>query len=213
MTKFKAGATQHGKNAVALAGEFVRWSNEMTSSIRLAAIVYEAGFPIDEFLTRAVSLLRKERIRLGGALQENSPGDGSRCSAMTLVDLSSRGRFRISQDLGSQAEGCRLDAQGIAEFVALLDRTPDQNVELMLLNRFGRAEAEGGGLRFAFAHAMEAGIPVLTAVRAPYTEAWSQFHGRLAIDLPADLEVALAWCRESVRLLRAVRHAQLSPAG
>ena len=185
----------------------------MTSSIRLAAIVYEAGFPIDEFLTRAVSLLRAEHIRLGGALQENSPGGAGRCLAMTLVDLSSRGRFRISQDLGSQAEGCRLDAQGIAEFVALLDRTPDQNVELMLLNRFGRAEAEGGGLRFAFAHAMEAGIPVLTAVRAPYTEAWSQFHGRLAIDLPADLEVALAWCRESVRLLRAVRHAQLSPAG
>jgi len=213
LTKFKAGATRHGKNAVALAREFVRWSNEMTSSIRLAAIVYEAGFPIDEFLTRAVSLLRTEQIRLGGALQENSPGGGGRCSAMTLVDLSSRGRFRISQDLGSQAEGCRLDAQGIAEFVALLDRTPDQNVELMVLNRFGRAEAEGGGLRSAFAHAMEAGIPVLSAVRASYTEAWSQFHGHLATDLPADLAAVLAWCRESVRLLRAARHAQLSPAG
>jgi len=185
----------------------------MTSGIRLAAIVYEAGFPIDEFLTRAVGLLRAEHIRLGGALQENSPGDGGRCTAMTLVDLSSRGRFRISQDLGSQAEGCRLDAQGIAEFVALLDRTPDQNVELMVLNRFGRAEAEGGGLRSAFAHAMEAGIPVLTAVRAPYTEAWSQFHGHLATDLPADLAAVLSWCRESVRLLRAARHAQLSPAG
>jgi len=185
----------------------------MTSSIRLAAIVYEAGFPIDEFLTRVANQLRAEHIRLGGALQENLPGDAGRCSAMTLVDLSSRGRFRISQDLGSQAEGCRLDAQGIAEFVALLDRAPDQDAELMVLNRFGRAEAEGGGLRTAFARAMEAGIPVLTAVRAPYTEAWSQFHGRLATDLPADIDAALAWCRESVRLLRAARRAQLSPAG
>ena len=185
----------------------------MTSSIRLAAIVYEAGFPIDEFLTRVANQLRAEHIRLGGALQENAPGDTGRCAAMTLVDLSSRGRFRISQDLGSQAEGCRLDAQGIAEFVALLDRAPDQDAELMVLNRFGRAEAEGGGLRTAFARAMEAGIPVLTAVRAPYTEAWSQFHGRLATDLPADIDAALAWCRESVRLLRAARRAQLSPAG
>ena len=66
----------------------------------------------------------------------------------------------------------------------------------MMLNRFGRAEAEGGGLRSAFVRAMEAGIPVLTAVGAPYTEAWSQFHGRLAIDLPADLEAVLAWCRD-----------------
>lgn len=204
---------RQGKTAVALAREFVRWSNEMTGSMRLAAIVYEAGFPIDEFLTRVANQLRAEHIRLGGALQENAPGDAGRCAAMTLVDLSSRGRFRISQDLGSQAEGCRLDAQGIAEFVALLDRAADQDVELMVLNRFGRAEAEGGGLRTAFARAMEAGIPVLTAVRAPYTEAWSQFHGRLATDLPADIDAALAWCRESVRLLRAARRAQLSPAG
>ena len=185
----------------------------MTGSIRLAAIVYEASFPIDEFLGRLASLLRAEHIRLGGALQENAPGDAGRCSAMTLVDLSSRGRFRISQDLGSQAEGCRLDARGIAEFVALLDRAPDRDVELMVLNRFGRAEAEGGGLRSAFARAMEAGIPVLTTVRAPYTGAWLQFHGRLATDLPADMDAVLAWCRDSVRLLWAARSAQLSPAG
>ncbi len=185
----------------------------MTSSLRLAAIVYEAGFPIDEFLSRVANQLRAEHIRLGGALQENAPGDAGRCAAMALVDLSSRGRFRISQDLGSQAEGCRLDAQGIAEFVALLDRAPDLDAELMVLNRFGRAEAEGGGLRAAFAGAMEAGTPVLTAVRAPYTDAWSQFHGRLATDLPADMDAVLVWCRESVRLLRAARHAQLSPAG
>ena len=102
----------------------------MTGSIRLAAIVYEAGFPIDDFVGRTVELLRAEHIRLGGALQENVPGGDGRCSAMTLVDLSSHRRFGISQDLGSQAEGCRLDAQGLAEFVALLDRSPDQGVEL-----------------------------------------------------------------------------------
>lgn len=185
----------------------------MTGSIRLAAIVYEAGFPIDDFVGRTVKLLRAEHIRLGGALQENAPDGDGRCSAMTLVDLSSHRRFGISQDLGSQAEGCRLDAQGIAEFVALLDRSPDQGVELMVLNRFGRAEAEGGGLRTAFARAMEAGIPVLTAVRPPHIEAWSQFHGRLATDLPADMGSVLAWCRESVQLLRAAQRVQLSPAG
>ncbi len=101
---------------------------------------------------------------------------------MILVDLATRKRFGISQDLGSQAEGCRLDAHGIAEFVALFDRASHQDVELLILNRFGKAEAEGGGLRPVFARAMEAGIPVLTAVRTPYTEAWSQFHGHLATD-------------------------------
>ena len=86
------------------------------------------------------------------------------------------------------AEGCRLDAQGLAEFVALFDRASQDNVELLILNRFGKAEAEGGGLRPVFARAMEADIPVLTAVRAPYDEAWAHFHGHLASDLPADNE-------------------------
>ena len=185
----------------------------MTGGLRLAAIVYQAGFAIDEFLARLAERLRAEGVRLGGALQENTPGEAGRCAAMTLVDLAAQRRFGISQNLGAAAEGCRLDANGLAEFVALIDRTPDDDVELMLLNRFGTAEAEGGGLRPAFARAMEAGIPLLTAARAPYTEAWAQFHGQLATDLPPDFDTVLAWCRESVRLLRAARQAQLSPAG
>jgi hypothetical protein len=185
----------------------------MTGDMRLAAIRYEAGFPIDEFLGRVADRLRAEHIRLGGALQENAPGGETHCAAMSLVDLATRKRFRISQDLGTLAEGCRLDAQGIAEFVALFDRASQDNVELLTLNRFGKAEAEGGGLRPVFARAMEAGIPVLTAVRAPYTEAWAQFHGHLASDLPADIDAVLAWCREAARQLRVGRHAQLSPVG
>ena len=83
----------------------------------------------------------------------------------------------------------------------------------MMLNRFGKAEAEGGGLRSAFVRAMEAGIPMVTAVRPPYVEAWSQFHGRLAIDLADGFRRVLAWCRDSVRQLRAARRNELSPTG
>jgi len=184
----------------------------MTGGMRLAAIRYEAGFPIDEFLALLAGRLRAEHIRLGGALQENASGGDRRCAAMSLVDLATRKRFQISQDLGSLAEGCRLDAQGLAEFVALFDRASQDNVELLILNRFGKAEAEGGGLRPVFARAMEAGIPVLTAVRAPYDEAWAQFHGHLASDLPADVDAVLGWCRDAARLSRAARPAQLSPA-
>jgi hypothetical protein len=185
----------------------------ITGTVRLAAVVYQAGFQIDDFLARVANLLRADHIRLGGALQENARGAVGLCSAMTLIDLTSQSRFRISQDLGSQAQGCRLDARGLTEIGALLDRTLDHDVELLVLNRFGKAEAEGGGLRSAFARAIEAGIPVVTAVRSPYTEAWAEFHGRLAIDLKPDLGAVLAWCRDSVRELRAARRTELSPTG
>jgi hypothetical protein len=150
---------------------------------------------------------------MAGVLQENASADAGVCAAMTLIDLASRKSFRISQALGSQAEGCRLDPQGLAEVGVLLDRPLDRDVELLLLNHFGTAEAEGGGLRSAFVRAMEAGIPVLTAVRPPYAEAWLKFHGGLAVDLPTDINRVLAWCRTAVGDLRAARQAELSTAG
>ncbi len=174
-------------------------------TVRIAAIVYPSGFQIDDFLNRVVNRLRADRVGLSGALQQNAIGAAGRCSEMTVVDLASRSRFSISQDLGSLAQGCRLDARGLVEIGVVLDRTPIDEVELFILNKFGKAEAEGGGLRPAFAKAIEAGIPVLTAVRAPYTEAWLKFHGQLALDLDPDPDIVFAWCRESVRALRAAR--------
>lgn len=176
-----------------------------SAAVRIAAIVYPLGFQIDDFLSSIADRLRADGVGLGGVLQENARGAAGLCAAMSVVDLASQSSFPISQELGAQSQGCRLDARGLASIGAVLDRTPIHTFELFILNKFGKAEAEGGGLRPAFARAIEAGIPVLTAVRAPYTEAWLRFHERLAVDLPPDRDVVLAWCRDSVRVLRAAR--------
>ena len=185
----------------------------ISGTVRLAAIGYQSGFKIDDFLRHVTDRLRADHISLGGTLQENTGGGEGLCSAMTLIDLASQRRVKISQDLGLQSEGCRLDAHGLSEIGALLERTLDQQIELLVLNRFGTAEAEGGGLRSTFVRAIDAGIPILTAVRPPYIEAWAEFHGGLAVDLPADLDRVLAWCGGAVRELRAARRTVLSPAG
>jgi nucleoside-triphosphatase THEP1 len=173
----------------------------MADSVRLAAIIYRQGFPIDGFLTRVADLLREDGVDVGGVIQENS-GQTTDCAAMTVVDLASQRRFQISQELGTQAKECRLDARGLADIAALLERSLTRKTEILILNKFGRAEAEGDGLREAIGRAIDAGIPVVTAVRPPYTDAWSAFHGRLATDLTPDLDAVLAWCRESVHALR-----------
>lgn len=181
-------------------------------TVRLAAIGYQSGFPIDDLLSSVAKRLRAEGVGLAGALQENVAGAAGLCSAMTLVDLATQRRVGISQNLGAEAEGCRLDAQGLSEIGALLDRPFEKNVELLMLNRFGVAEAEGNGLRPVLARAIDAGIPVLTAVRPPYLEAWAEFQAGLAVELPSAIEPVLAWCREAVGELRAARGAALSPA-
>jgi hypothetical protein len=186
----------------------------MTASgtVRIAAISYHAGFKIDDFLRSVTDRLRADHVSLGGTLQENTHSGDGLCSAMTLIDLASHRRVKISQHLGAQSEGCRLDAQGLSEIGALLDRTLDQQIDLLVLNKFGTAEAEGGGLRSAFVRAIDAGIPILTAIRPPYIEAWTQFHGGLAVDLAPDLDRVLAWCGNAVCGLRTAWRTVLSPA-
>jgi hypothetical protein len=44
-----------------------------------------------------------------------------------------------------------------------------------------------------FAAAIEAGIPVLTATRAPYDVAWRSFHGGMETELAARPELMLDW--------------------
>jgi hypothetical protein len=187
----------------------------MTASgtVRIAAIGYQAGFEIDDFLRSVTNRLRADHVSLGGTLQENTGGGEVLCSAMTLIDLASQRRVKISQDLGAQSEACRLDAQGLSEIGALLDRTLDQKIELLVLNRFGTVEAEGAGLRSAFVRAIDAGIPVLTAIRPPYIEAWVEFHGGLAVGFAPDLDRVLAWCGNAVHELLVARRTGVSLAG
>ncbi len=174
----------------------------------LAAIQYEARFPIDSFMTKVAQILASEGVRLGGVIQENDETlreDGSCCASMSIVDLRTRERFGISQDLGAESRGCRLDPRGLVEVESRLNAAVAASVELLLLNKFGRAEAEGRGLRGVLAHAIEAGVPVLTAVRAPYDEMWREFHGGLAMTLPPDERAVLDWCRGLVRQARSER--------
>jgi hypothetical protein len=85
----------------------------------LAAIVYDLGFPIDELVLAVAKGLRSEGVRLQGVVQENA-GDAP-CSTMTLIDLATGQRFAISQDLGAEARGCRLDPRGLAHVAARAD--------------------------------------------------------------------------------------------
>lgn len=164
----------------------------------LAAIRYEPGFPINDLLDSVRQVLHAEGIRVGGATQENA-GPRDACEQMTLVNIATGERTRISQDLGAQAAGCRLDPAALVAVGSVLDSAIGEGVDLLIVNKFGRAESEGHGLRGLFTKAVDAGIPVLTAVRAPYSEAWAKFHEGYATDLPADLAVVAQWCRNHVK--------------
>jgi hypothetical protein len=169
--------------------------------VTLAAITYERGFFIDDFMADVARRLCADGVRLCGLVQHNVGSEG--CASMTLIDITSTEAFGISQSLGTCARGCRLDPHGLVEAGMRLEGAIDADADLLVLNKFGKAEAEeGGGLRTAVARAMDLGIPVLTAVRPPYDVSWTEFHGGYAATLPPQLDAVLAWCAAAVAARR-----------
>lgn len=171
---------------------------EISSAI--AEIRFKGRAPIDALLAVVVARLRQDGVRVAGFLQEDDSGiDGTdACGSMRLRDLDNGAVHGISQDLGRFSTGCRLDSAALTEAAGLLEAAIDAGAELVVVNRFGKAEVDGGGLRPVIARAMAAGIPVLVPVREDYAPAWAEFHGDMAESLPADADTVLDWCRAAL---------------
>lgn len=165
----------------------------------LAAIRFEHE-DIDAFLAGIASQLAATGLTVRGAVQNRRAAGGDcHCADMDLTTLGSNRIFRISQPLGNGAHGCRLHPGALAECSVFIEGELAQGADLLILNRFGRGESEGRGFRHLIGAAMAMGIPVLTAVRPTYADAWADFSAGVAGDLPMKTEAVLAWCAAQMR--------------
>ncbi|RMD94220.1 MAG: DUF2478 domain-containing protein [Alphaproteobacteria bacterium] len=151
----------------------------------------------DALIARAAEVLMARGLRIAGAVQLNrEPEGGGRCE-MDLRVLTGEEVVRISQDLGQCAEGCRLDPEGLERAVGLVEaalrREGAARPEILIVNKFGKQEAEGRGFRPAIGQAVAEGIPVLTAVAEGQREAFLGFAGEFAQPVAARLEAIVDW--------------------
>lgn len=148
----------------------------------------------DRLLAELAGTLRARNVAMAGVVQINRETRTDRHCDMDLVVLGHDHQVRISQDLGPLSRGCRLDPQGLETAVGLVLADLDQNPALLIVNKFGKSEAEGRGFRPAMAEAMLRDIPVLTAVTMGNLAAFQDFAGDLAQPLEADPDALLSWC-------------------
>jgi hypothetical protein len=166
-------------------------------TLPLAAIVYDDSAAADAALADAARQLQAQGRRLGGVVQSSRPRpDRARCD-MWLADLFTGEEVRISQDLGDGSSGCRLDLDGLARAHVLIDQALTAGVEGLILNRFGKQEAEGRGLRQVMVKALTVGLPVATAVPRRNLESFIAFAGEDVCYLPADSVAVATWWNPS----------------
>jgi hypothetical protein len=132
--------------------------------------------------------------------------------------------LRISQDLGSASKGCRLDPAALETAVGLVEARLGPDVDLLVINKFGKHEAEGRGFRTTIARALDLQIPVLVGVNSLNLSAFMEFAGSeavrldpsddpiydwlaMAIDLPPSVHPAATEARLGLR-----RSAQVGPS-
>lgn len=165
----------------------------------LAAIPYASGFEIDRFMADLALRLKASGLRLGGVVQHNDGDCEQGCQSMALEDLASGARFPISENRGAASSGCRLDATGLAAAGAALTASLADGTELVIVNKFGRQEMLGQGLRQEIGAALMAGVPLLIAVRRDVLPAWREFAGEDWRELPAETDAIESWALSLAR--------------
>ncbi|WP_109564802.1 DUF2478 domain-containing protein [Jannaschia seohaensis] len=131
--------------------------------------------------------------RVVGIVQVNSDRPGCARCDMDAVVLPDGPMIRISQSLGPEARGCRLDAAGLEQAVAATQARLSTGADLLIVNKFGKQEAAGRGFRPVIAAALEQGVDVLLGVNALNLDALLEFTGDLATALPPDPATLSRW--------------------
>jgi Protein of unknown function (DUF2478) len=83
---------------------------------------------------------------------------------MDLQVLADAPVFRISQALGAGARGCRLDP-GLLEQAVTEASLRLMGAELLIVNTFGKLDAQGRGFVPLIVRALETGMAVLVGVK------------------------------------------------
>ena len=152
----------------------------------ITAIVYGDGEAADALLSQVARHLVAHGVRVAGFVQDNVPCDNRHRCDMVLVELATGERVRISEDRGEFSRGCRLDVDSLLQAEALARRALDGRPDLLIVNKFGKIEAMGGGFRPLIGEAMARGIPILLAVATRNLDTWREFTGGLSADHPIE---------------------------
>ena len=158
--------------------------------MRLATITLPGRGETDRLLAAVAARLQGQGVALAGAVQFNLDcGDECEMEVQVLPDGPVIG---ISQSLGPGSQGCRLDAGALETAVAEVAARM-AGARLLIVNKFGKHEAEGRGFRTLIGSALEAGMPVLIGVNAMNMQAFQAFAGEMAEPvLPDTLDAWLA---------------------
>lgn len=160
--------------------------SRLETSAQITAIVCSEGRDAAPVMRSIASHLMTRGVRCAGFVQRDVERPGHCRCDMLLEDLTTGTAIEISENRGREARGCRLDIDALLHTTMLTRRALETSPDLLVINKFGKTEAEGGGFRPILAEALESGVPVLIAVPWRNIDSWRRFAGGLARECRLD---------------------------
>ncbi|MCV2869077.1 DUF2478 domain-containing protein [Defluviimonas sp. WL0002] len=169
--------------------------------MRLAYVTSLERGVTDRVLAEAANELMKRGLRPAGVVQTNILRPQRFHCDMDLVLLPDGPTINITQDLGANARGCRLDPGALEQAVAQVSaRLQGGEADVLILNKFGKHEAEGRGFREPIANALEAGLPVILGVNGLNLDAFLEFSAGCAERLDCTASALVGWVENELAL-------------
>lgn len=157
----------------------------------------------DQLLAEVAKDLESFGIRTCGTVQINSNLEDLHDCNMDIKVLPNGPVVRISQSLGKEAKGCRLDPSALEEAVHLVEAAILCGPDLLIINKFGKHEAEGRGFRAVIGEALSQDIPVMVGLSELNKTAFEEFTSGTALLLPAEKSKIVEWCMDISSFLEA----------
>lgn len=177
--------------------------------MRLAAIIYCNGQSeaADDLIGGLAETLKARGVRLAGAIQRNDPTEsGARCG-MDIEDLATGRRLTASLPLNIQPTGCRLDSVALEDAAGLVAASISPEVDLVIVNRFGKQEAQGHGFRAVIEQSVASDLPILTTLNTALRAEFRAFTGEDAEELALDGDDVRRWCEAALSWRASTRSA------
>lgn len=165
--------------------------------MKLGYVTLQGRGRTDAVIAAVAEQLGQGGLRLAGTVQSNIARPDRRRCDMDLMILPNGPVVRISEDRGDLARGCMLDSGALEQSVVTVQQRL-HDADLLIVNKFGKREAEGKGLVPVIGDAIGLGIPVLVGVNGLNLAAFLGFAGQAAQAVPTDVASAAHWCRQAV---------------
>jgi nucleoside-triphosphatase THEP1 len=161
--------------------------------MKIAYTMIDGPGALDLLLADFAETLKARGVRTRGIVQLNTEnGIPHRCD-MDVKILPDGPKVRISQYLGRDAKGCRLDPDALETAAAHVAQTMASDFDIFILNKFGKQEAEGRGFRDMIGEALARGASVLVGTNTANEGKFIDFSGGIATAVPPDAEALLNW--------------------